>query len=178
MLHWLSVIPLALALALPAKAQDATHNAATLGKLPEVYVMTALKTGEWDELPDLIGEALDEVEEMADERDLALVRTEVVIYEVSGLKTFRARIGYLLDPEAKPKPGRFGKNIELRQLRGPAYAATGVGGAAAVIPIRRKVLDELEKPGVRRLKGVETIEIFYGDMDDKETKVEVYGPLR
>ena len=56
--------------------------------------------------------------------------------------------------------------------------ASGVGGAAAVIPIRRKVLDELEKPGVRRLKGVETIEIFYGDMDDKETKVEVYGPLR
>jgi hypothetical protein len=40
------------------------------------------------------------------------------------------------------------------------------------------VLDELEKPGVKRLKGVETIELFYGDMDDKETKVEVYGPLR
>jgi len=171
MVRWLSLIPLALALALPA-------TAAPLGKLPDVTVMTALKSGEWDELGDLIGEALDEVEEMADERDLALARIEVIIYEVMGLKTFRARIGYLLDADAKARPGRLGKNIEIRQLKGPAYVASGVGGAAAVIQIRRKVLDELEKPGVRRLKGVETIEIFYGDMDDNETKVEVYGPLR
>jgi hypothetical protein len=170
----LSFMLLALAFAAPAKAQDA----ATLGKLPEVTVMTALKSGEWDELGDLIAEALDEVDEMADERDIKLIRTEVVIYEMSGLKTFRARIGYLLDPEAKARSGRFGKTIELRQLKGPAYMATGVGGAAAVIPIRRKVLDELENPGVRQLKGIETIEIFYGDMDDAETKVEVYGPLR
>jgi hypothetical protein len=42
----------------------------------------------------------------------------VVIYEVVGLKTFRARIGYLLDPETKARPGRFGKNIELRLLKG------------------------------------------------------------
>ena len=46
--------------------------------------MTALKSGEWDELGDLIAEALDEVDEMADERDIKLTKTEVVIYEVSG----------------------------------------------------------------------------------------------
>ncbi len=178
MLRWLCLFGLLVVIA-PANAQEtATIENATLGKLPEVYVLTALKSGDWDDLGDLIGEALDEVDEMADERDLKLSKTEVVIYEMSGLKNFRARIGYLLDPETKAKPGRFGKNIELRLLKGPAYVASGIGGAAAVIPIRRKVLDELEKPGVKRLKGVETIELFYGDMDDKETKVEVYGPLR
>ena len=171
--RWFALFTL-LAFSCPAVAQEA----ATLAKLPEVYVITALKSGEWDELGDLIGEALDEAEEMADERDLQITRNEVVIYETTGLKTFRARIGYLIDPESKVRPGRFGKNVEIRQLKGPAYMASGVGGAAAVIAIRRKVLDELEKPGVKRLKGIETIEIFYGDMDDKETKVEVYGPLR
>ncbi|MET0670723.1 MAG: hypothetical protein ABWY66_12055 [Xanthobacteraceae bacterium] len=173
MLRWLCLLGLFAVIA-PANAQEA----ATLGKLPEVHVLTALKSGDWEDLGDLVGEALDEVDEMADDRDLKLSKTEVVIYEMAGLKNFRARIGYLLDPETKAKPGRFGKNIELRHLKGAAYVASGVGGAAAVIPIRRKVLDELEKPGVKRLKGVETIEIFYGDMDDKETKVEVYGPLR
>ena len=163
-----------MALPLSSVAQDA----AVLGKLPEVTVMTALKSGEWDELGDLVGEALDEVEEMAEERGLKVTGNEVVIYEVAGLKTFRARIGYLIDPETKAKPARYGKNIELRQLKGAAYVASGAGGAAAAIPIRRKVLDELEKPDVRRLKGIETIEIFYGDMDDKDTTVEVYGPLR
>ena len=174
MLRALLPILMALAFCAPANAQDA----ATLGKLPEVYVMTALKSGEWDDFADLAGEALDEVDEMADERDLQLTRNEVVIYEVMGLKTFRARIGYVVDAESKAKPGRFGKNVELRQLKGPAYVASGSGGASAAISIRRKVLDELEKPNVRRLKGVETIEIFYGEMDDKDTRVEVYGPLR
>ena len=41
-----------------------------------------------------------------------------------------------------------------------------------------QVLDELEKPGAQRLKGIETIEFYYGDMDGNDTKVEVYGPLR
>ena len=172
--RWLASLLLTLMLANPAAAQDA----ATLGKLPEVYVMTALKSGEWDELGDVVGEALDEVEEMAGEHGIKITRNGVVIYEMSGLNTFRAWIGYLIDPATGAKPGRFGKNIELRQLKGAAYVASGVGGAAAAIRIRRKVLDELEKPNVRRLKGVETIEIFYGDMDDKDTKVEVYGPLR
>ncbi len=171
--RWLSLF-LLLAMAAPAGAQEA----ATLGKLPEVQVLTALKSGDWDDLGDLIGEALDEVDELADERDIKLIKTEVVIYEMIGLKNFRARIGYLLDPETKAKPGRFGKSIELRLLKGPAYVATGLGGASAAAPLRRKVLEELEKPGVRRLKGVETIEFYYGDMDDNETKVEVYGPLR
>ncbi len=135
MLRWLCLFGLLVVIA-PAHAQEA----ATLGKLPEVYVLTALKSGDWEDLGDLIGEALDEVDEMADERDLKLSKTEVVIYEMAGLKNFRARIGYLLDPETKAKPGRFGKNIELRQLKGPAYVASGIGGAAAVIKIRRKVL--------------------------------------
>jgi hypothetical protein len=95
-----------------------------------------------------------------------------------GLKTFRIRAGYVVDGKPKAKPGRLGKSAELRRLSGPAYVMTGTGGAAAVIPIRRKVLDQVEKPGVNRIKGIETIEIFYGDMDDNETKVEVYGPLR
>lgn len=169
-----SLILLTLAFAVPAQAQDA----ATLGKLPDVHVLTALKSGDWDDLGDLIGEALDEAEELADDYDLKLTKSAVVIYEMMALKRFRARIGYLLDPQAATVPRRFGKSMELRRLIGPAYVASGAGGAAAVIPIRRKVLDELEKPGVRRLKGVETIEIFRGDMNDKETKVEVYGPLR
>ena len=171
--RWLALF-LLLAIATPATAQDA----ATLGKLPEVHALTALKSGEWDNLGDLVGEALDEVEVLADERDIQLIKTEVVIYEMFGLKNFRARIGYLLDPEAKAKPGRYGKNFELRLLKGPAYVASGVGGAAAAPALRRKVLEELEKPGVRRLKGVETIELYYGDMDDNETKIEIYGPLR
>jgi hypothetical protein len=177
MLRWLCLFAL-FAAAAPASAQDAATVSATLGKLPEVYVLTALKSGDWDDMGDLVGEALDEVDEMAEDRDIKLIKTEVVIYEMAGLKNFRARIGYVLDPESKAKPGRFGKNIELRQLKGAAYVASGVGGAAAVIPIRRKVLDEMEKPSTKRLKGVETIELFYGDMDDKDTKVEVYGPLR
>ena len=117
MLLRLCVILLTLAFASRALAQDA----ATLGKLPEVSVLTALKSGDWDELGDLIGEALDEVDEMAEERNIQLSKSVVVIYEVMGLKTFRARIGYLLDPEAKARSGRFGKTIELRQLKGPAY---------------------------------------------------------
>ncbi len=178
MLRWLCLFGLLTVIASASAQEAATLEQARLGKLPEVYVITALKSGDWEDQGDLIGEAFDEAEDMADERDLKLSKTGIVIYEIAGLKTFRARIGYVLDPETKPKPGRFGKNIELRQLKGSAYVASGIGGAAAVVPIRRKVLDELEKPGVRRLKGVETIEIFYGDMDDKETKVEVYGPLR
>lgn len=174
MLRWLGLFALLAFAVAPAKAQDA----ARLGKLPEVHVLTVLKSGDWDDLGDLIGEALDEVDEMADERDLTLSKTEIVIYEMSGLKNFRARIGYVLEPESKPRPGRFGKNFEVRVLKGAAYVASGTGGAASVIAIRRKVLDELERPGVKRLKGIETIELFYGDMDDKDTRVEVYGPLR
>jgi hypothetical protein len=146
--------------------------------LPEVYVLTTLKSGNWDDFDELAGEALDEVDDLAGDRDIKLIKTEVVIFELFGLKDFRARIGYLLDPEAKAKPGRYGKTIELRLLKGPAYVASGVGGATAAPPLRRMVLEELEKPGVKRLKGVETVELFYGDMDDNDTKVEVYGPLR
>lgn len=172
--RWLGLFALLAFAAAPAGAQDA----ATLGKLPEVHVLTVLKSGDWDDLGDLIGEALDEVDEAADDRDLKLSTTAVVIYEMFGLRNFRARIGYVLDPESKARPGRFGKNFEVRLLKGPAYVASGTGGAAAAIQIRRKVLDELEKPGVKRLKGIETIELFHGDMDDKDTRVEVYGPLR
>ena len=43
--------------------------------------------------------------------------------------------------------------------------------------IRRRVFSEVEKPKVKRLKGVEIIELYYGDMDDEKTRVEVYGPL-
>ena len=150
------------------------------GKLPEVYVLTALKSGDWEDLGDLIGEALDEAEDMADERDLKLSKTEIVIYEMAGLKIL-PRPGSATCSIRKPRrsPAGSASSIELRQLKGlSAYLASGIGGAAAVIKVRRKVQDELEKPGVRRLKGVETIEIFYGDMDDEETKIEVYGPLR
>ena len=172
--RWLCIV-LLLALATPGEAQE---TKATLGKLPEVYVLTALKSGDWDDLDELAAEALDEVNDLADERDIKLIKTEVLIFEMFGLKNFRARIGYLLDPEAKAKPGRYGKNIELRQLKGSAYVASGVGGATAAPALRRAVLEELEKPGAKRLKGVETIELYYGDMDDNDTKVEVYGPLR
>ncbi len=172
--NWLSGILIALLLSAPAQAQEA----ATRGQLPEVLVVTALKSGDWDDLGDLIGEALGEATDFASDYNMKLTTTEVVIYEMSGLKNFRARIGYVIDPSVKAKPGRYGKTIDLRRLKGPAYVASGVGGAASVIAIRRKALNELEKPGVRRLKGIDTIEFFYGDMDDKETKVEVYGPLR
>jgi hypothetical protein len=117
--------------------------------------LTATKTGDWDGLGDLIGEALDEAEELASKRGLKLSKSEIVIYEVMGLKTFRARIGDLL--EAKAKPGRPAKGFDLRLLKGPACVATGTGGAASVISIRRRVLDEMEKPGVKRPKGIETI---------------------
>lgn len=70
--RWLSLF-LLLAMAAPAGAQEA----ATLGKLPEVQVLTALKSGDWDDLGDLIGEALDEVDELADERDIKLIKNTV-----------------------------------------------------------------------------------------------------
>ena len=165
---------LALLLARPATAQDA----ARLGRLPDVNVLTALKSGEWDDLDELLAEALQEIDTYADQREIKLKPVAVIIYEVIGLKTFRARIGYVVDAAVRPRPGRYEKSIELRPLKGPAYVAAGTGGIAQTIPLRRKVLDALEKPGARRVKGVETIELFYGELDDSNTKVEVYGPLR
>ena len=113
--RWLCVV-LLLALATSSEAQE---TKATLGKLPEVYVLTALKSGDWDDLDDLAAEALDEVNDLADERDIKLIKTEVLIFEMFGLKNFRARIGYHRDDQ-----------------------------------------------------------LYYGDMDGNDTKVEVYGPLR
>ncbi len=177
---------LALPLAPPAAAQrtvqetkhETKQDTARLARLPDVNVLTELKTGEWDDIGELISEALHDIETYSDQREIRLTEIVVVIYEVAGLKTFRARIGYVVDASVKPRPGRYEKTIELRRLGGRAFVASGTGGATAAIPLRRKVLDELEKPGVRRVKGIETIELFYGDLDEDDTRVEVYGPLR
>ena len=178
MLRWLCLFGLLVVIA-PAQAQEAaTFEKATLGKLPEVYVLTALKSGEWEDLGDLIGEALDEVDEMADERDLKLSKTEVVIYEMAGLKNFRARIGYLLDPETKAKPAGSARTSSCASSRGPPMWLRASAARRRSSRSGARYWTKLEKPGVKRLKGVETIEIFYGEMDDKETKIEVYGPLR
>lgn len=172
-----------LLLAAPAWAQDswaqesAMSAPAKLAKLPEVFALTATKEGQWDDLDDYIAEALQEVDDLATKRGFKLTTTEVVIYEIFGLKTFRARIGYLMDTEGKVKPHRPAQRFDLRQLKGPAFLASDVGGAKAAPEIRKRVFTELEKPKVKRLKGVETIELYYGDMDDEKTRVEVYGPL-
>ena len=55
--------------------------------------------------------------------------------------------------------------------------ASDIGGVKVAPAIRQKVFAELEKPKVKRLKGVEVIELYYGDMDDDKTRIEVYGPL-
>jgi hypothetical protein len=165
-------------LALLMTASAAAQDAVRLARLPDVHVLTALKSGEWDDLDELMAEALQEIDAYADTREIKLEAIAVVIYEAAGLKTFRARIGYVVDAAVKPRPGRYEKSMELRRLTGRAYVASGTGGMAEVIALRRKVLDALEQPGARRVKGVETIELFYGDLDDKNTKVEVYGPVR
>lgn len=171
-------------LASPAFAQDAMKPElesapvpARLSKLPEVLALTATKEGDWDDLGDFIGEALQEVEDLANKRGFKLTTTEVVIYEMFGLKNFRARIGYLIDPEGKVKPHRPAQRFDLRLLKGPAYMASDVGGAKAAPAVRQRVFAEIEKPKVKRLQGVEAIEFYYGDMDNEKTRVEVYGPL-
>lgn len=165
-------------LAAPALAQESGNPApAKLVTLPDVSVLTTTKAGDWDDVDDYIGEALQEVEELASKRGFKLTTTEVVIYEVFGLKTFRARIGYLIDPEIKMRPHRPAQRFDLSKLQGRAYLASDVGGAKAAPAIRQRVLSEIEKPKVKRLKGIETIELYYGSMDDEKTRVEVYGPL-
>jgi hypothetical protein len=175
-----------LLLAAPAWAQDSwaqdswaqdTTTPAKLVRLPEVFALTTAKEGDWGDVDDYISEALQEVEELANKRGFKLTTTEVVIYELFGLKNFRARIGYLMDTKGKVKPHRPAQRFELRQLKGPAFMASGDGGARAAPEIRRRVFSEVEKPKVKRLKGVEIIELYYGDMDDEKTRVEVYGPL-
>lgn len=165
----------------PAQAQDfgiqETATPAKLANLPQVFALTATKAGDWDDLDDYIAEAFREIEDLAAKRGFKLTTTEVVIYEIFGLKTFRARIGYLMDTEGKVKPHRPAQRFELRQLKGPAIMASDIGGAKAAPEIRRRVFAEIEKPKMKRLKGVETIELYYGDMDDEKTRVEVYGPL-
>lgn len=164
--------------AAPALAQEPANSApAKLGKLPEVFALTMIKEGEWGDLEDYIAEAFQEVGDLANKRGFKLTTTEVVIYEIFGLKTFRARIGYLMDTEGKVKPHRPAQRFDLRQLKGPAFMASGDGGAKAAPDIRRRVFSEIEKPKVKRLKGVELVELYYGDMDDENTRVEVYGPL-
>src|SRR4051794_7929030 len=75
-----------------AANQEAANPApARLTKLPEVMALTATKAGDWDDLDDYIVEAFHEVEDLANKRGFKLTTTEVVIYEVFGLKTFRAR---------------------------------------------------------------------------------------
>jgi len=150
---------------------------ARLSKLPEVMALTATKAGDWDDLDDYIAEAFREVEDLANKRGFKLTTTEIVIYEMFGLKNFRARIGYLVDPEGKLKPHRPALRFDLRLLKGPAFLASDVGGAKAAPAIRQRVFAEIEKPKVKRLKGVEVIELYYGDMDDEKTRVEIYGPL-
>jgi hypothetical protein len=160
------------------EAQEAGQEAARLTRLPDFHVLTVQKAGEWDDFSELTGEALHDIETYSDQRELKLTETVVVIYEMSSPDTFRARIGYVIDASVKPRPGRYENTMELRRLSGRAWLATGTGGAEAATSLRRKVLDELKKPGVRRVKGIDTIELFYGDLDKDDTKVEVYGPLR
>jgi hypothetical protein len=154
-----------------------TATPAKLTKLPEVFALTATKAGDWDDLDDYIAEAFREVEDLANKRGFKLTTTEVVVYELFGLKTFRARIGYLMDTEGKVKPHRPAQRFDLRLLKGPAFMASDIGGAKVAPAIRQRVFAEIEKPKVKRLKGVEVIELYYGDMDDEKTRVEVYGPL-
>jgi hypothetical protein len=174
MLRFLALI--FLVLAAPAWAQESA-TPAKLVKLPEVFALTATKEGDWGDLDDYIAEALQEVDELATKRGFKLTTTEVVIYEIFGLKTFRARIGFLVDTGGKVQPHRPAQRFDLRQLKGPAFMASDVGGAKAAPDIRKRVFTEIEKPKVKRLKGVETIELYYGDMDNENTRVEVYGPL-
>lgn len=172
--RWVTGVLLALSFVTPALPEEA----ARLSRLPDVHVLTVLKSGDWDDLDELASEALQDVENYADEREIKLQTTAVLIYEMAGLKAFRARIGYVVDAAVKPRPGRYEKTIELRRLSGRAFVASGTGGVEQAMPLRRKVLDALEQPGVRRVKGVETIELFYGDPDEKKTRIEVYGPVR
>ena len=126
-----------LLLAAPAWAQDSwaqdswaqdTTTPAKLVRLPEVFALTTAKEGDWGDVDDYISEALQEVEELANKRGFKLTTTEVVIYELFGLKNFRARIGYLMDTEGKVKPHRPAQRFERRQLKGPAFMASGDGG--------------------------------------------------
>ncbi len=160
-------------LALPAAAQEP----AKLGAIPDAFALTQAIEGEWDDENDHIGEAFEAVEEAAEQRGLKLSGKRITIRQVMGLKTFKSRVGYLI--EGKAQPAIFGKRLEVRRLpQGKAWMANGTGNADALIKTRRKVLDELEKPGVKRVKGIEVIEIFDGDPSEDKTPFTVYGPVR
>ena len=168
-------LPLALflvLLAVPARAQDA----AKLGALPDAMALTRAVEGDWEEEDDYIAESYEAVENAADRRGIKLSSKRVLIRQIMGLKTFRTRVGYLIEGPARP--AAFNDNIELRRLPPQkAWVASGLGGGDAVIVARRRVLDAVEKPGVKRLKGVELIEIFDGDPNEKDTPFQVFAPL-
>lgn len=159
-------------LAAPALAQDA----AKLASLPNAFALTRAVEGDWEEEDDYIAESYEAVEKAADRRGIALSSKRVLIRQVMGLKTFKAQVGYLVEGTARP--ATFSNDIELRRLpANKAWVAAGKGDSKAVIAVRRRVLDEAEKPGVKRLKGVELIEIFDGEPDQPDTAFQVFAPL-
>jgi hypothetical protein len=157
-------------------AQDAVK----LDKLPDAFVITSLAQGDLEEEGDLLLEAFEEADEAAKARKIATGAQRVIIYEVMGLKTFRARAGFVLPAEPKYK-GPFKKNIVLRKLpQHRAYVAFGSGGwsNSKLISVRSQVLKAAWKVDKERLKGIELIEIYEGDPDEEATKFAVYAPLR
>jgi len=159
-----------------ALAQDAVK----LDKLPDAFALTSLAQGDLEEEGDLLLDAFEEANEAAKARKIAIGEQRVIIYEVMGLKTFRARAGYLLPAEPKYK-GPFKKGIVLRKLpQNRAYVAFGSGGwsNSKLIPVRGQVLKAAWKVEKERLKGIEVIEIYEGDPDADATKFTVYAPLR
>jgi hypothetical protein len=163
-----------LILAWPAAAQERTK----LGAIPDVFAITQAIEGDLEDEDEHIREALDAVEKAAQNRGLKLSKDRVIIRQVMGLKTFRSRVGYLI--EGKAFTATFGRGFEVGKLpKSKAWIATGKGGEdSGLIKTRRRVLDELAKPGVKRLAGIEVIEIFHGDPADGTTPFTVYGPIR
>ncbi len=163
----------ALTLGLPVD----TLGPARLSALPDALVLTRVVQGAWDDEDDLLNEAFEAVEQAAQQRGLLLGTKRVVIREVMGPKTFKSRAGYVIETYAQPAV--LGNGLELHKLpHAKAWVADGKGDADALTKTRRRVLDEVEKPGVNRFQGVELLEIFDGDPDEDATPFAIYAPIK
>jgi len=81
--------------------------------------------------------------------------------------------------ETHAQPAMLGNGLELHKLpHAKAWVADGKGDADALTKTRRRVLDEVEKPGVNRFQGVELLEIFDGDPDEDATPFAIYAPIK
>ena len=151
---------------------------AKLKALPSGFAFTRLVMGELEKEDELTAKAYEELDGAAEKHGITLGKRHIVIYEVMGLKTFRKRVGYLLEAAPKRRSQQLGKAITLEKLPPvKAWMTSDKGDGKILIKARRRVLEEVWKPGTKRLDGIEIIEVYHGAPAEDGTPFDVYGPL-